>query len=434
MSAVDHAWLEMDEPNNPMIVSAVLELEDVRAPKRLIGVLLDRLLHHPRFRQRADTTHLPAAWVDDGELHLGYHLRLDRRAHLADDERLAALIGEELAHPLDRALPLWRITLYPRGHHRLAVLFRAHHAIADGVAQLRLLLQLTDEGARKLHTREVPTPEKHHGPLGPMVDFLEAANLGLERFNVGVREQLRHPRRLIRQARTGLDLARAAGRVLLAAREAPECFSRPLSGRRQVAWLRDISLDRVRHFAQAQQVTINDVFLAALGGAFGQVLRADGLKLSVDVDISVSIPVNLRRDDADVVGNSFGLVLCKLPVGETFWPRRLASVSRRMLALKHSPEARAVLAGLEAVGHLPPAAEKRIVNWLGDKACAVVSNLPGPARALHLDGARLADVVFWPPQTSHIGIGIGLLSYAGTLSLGVSADTAQLPRPQDLAA
>jgi hypothetical protein len=47
-------------------------------------------------------------------------------------------------------------------------------------------------------------------------------------------------------------------------------------------------------------------------------------------------------------------------------------------------------------------------------------------------GARISRIVFWPPQTSHVGIGASLLSYAGEITVGVNADTALVPQPRRL--
>jgi diacylglycerol O-acyltransferase / wax synthase len=433
MSAVDHAWLEMDEPDNPMIVSALMALDDVRAPKRVIRLLIARLLEYPRFRQRVDTTQVPPRWIDDGELHLGYHVHLDKRGHTASEHELAALIGAELSQPLDRAMPLWRATVYPRPRRGLMILFRAHHAIADGVAQLRLLLQLTDQAPHR-PTADVTAPKTahRHGPLAAFIDTLESADQILERARELLREDLRHPSRVAEQVREGLSIARSVARVLRAPRHAPECFQLPLSGHRLVAWSGGIAFSQLYALSRTEGVTVNDIFLTALGGAFGRYLHDRGSAPAPGTDLGISIPVNLRADRDGVFGNSFGLVLLDLPIAQPDWRTRLHCVSARMAERKRSPEARAVLAGLEVAGHLPPAAEKRIVNWLGDKACAVVSNLPGPRRHLRVAGARISRIVFWPPQTSHVGIGVSLLSYAGEITVGVNADTALVPQPQRL--
>ncbi|MFX8731557.1 WS/DGAT domain-containing protein, partial [Acinetobacter baumannii] len=44
----------------------------------------------------------------------------------------------------------------------------------------------------------------------------------------------------------------------------------------------------------------------------------------------------------------------------------------------------------------------------------------------------LSRLVFWPPQTGGVGIGVSLLSYAGRLTVGVSADTQLMADPRQL--
>ena len=40
--------------------------------------------------------------------------------------------------------------------------------------------------------------------------------------------------------------------------------------------------------------------------------------------------------------------------------------------------------------------------------------------------------MFWPPQAAGIGIGVSLLSYAGHVTVGISADTALVADPQEI--
>ena len=103
-----------------------------------------------------------------------------------------------------------------------------------------------------------------------------------------------------------------------------------------------------------------------------------------------------------------------------------------MAALKQSPEAKAVFGALAAAGRLPSAAEKYLVNFVGGKAAAVVSNLPGPRRSFTIGGAKLVNMVFWPPQAARVGIGVSFLSYAGRITVGISADTAHIVQPQQV--
>ncbi len=428
MSSIDRAWLEMDTPHNPMVVSSILEFEDVADPKALARVLVQRTLLEPRFRQRIVVNDQGYHWVEDDTPHLGYHLHT-RRLEGPSDPELRAAIATEFSQELDRALPLWRIALFLRGKRRVTMLFRAHHAIADGVAMMRLMLQLAD-GAPERHVALHASPSPHHGPLGGMIDRLETVNSALENLTEIVVDDLKHPGKLARQVAELRRTFSAIGRVLLLPDDNPPRFRTPPSGHRAVAWTSNLSLATVRKLARAQGVTLNDVFLTALTGAFGRYLRNCDGSVPETQNMRVAVPVNLRAGDDDSLGNSFGLVLADLPVGLEGWHARLDVIADRMASLKQSAEARAVLIALSAAGHLPVAAEKQLVGLLSGKAAAVVSNLPGPAAALSVGGTRLANVVFWPPQAAAIGIGVSLLSYAGHVTVGVSSDVAQLADPK----
>lgn len=431
MSSVDRAWLEMGGRTNPMVVASIMEFEGVRDPEALARCFTDRLLAQRRFRQRAVEGKDGHAWVEDDVMHLGYHVQLRRLGGAASDARLQAAVAAELGHSLDRALPLWRICLFVRGKGRVTMLFRAHHAVADGVALMRGFLHMCDGGQPLAVAPRAKRANGHHGPLGGLIQRLETANALLENLTEVVVDDLRDPGRLTQQVADARRTFLAVSRVFLLPDDNPPRFRAEPAGQRAVAWTSSLSFPRVRRLAHAQGVTINDVFLAALAGAFGRYLRRFG-PVAEGQNLRVSVPVNLRAADDGTPGNSFGLVLADLPVGLEGWHARIDVIADRMAALKKSPEARAIFASLWAAGHLPPAAERQLVNFIGGKAAAVVSNLPGPRHAVTLGGARLANMVFWPPQTAGIGIGVSFLSYAGRVTVGVSADTAQVPRPQQL--
>ncbi|MGQ0587364.1 MAG: wax ester/triacylglycerol synthase family O-acyltransferase [Gammaproteobacteria bacterium] len=431
MDPVDRAWLEMDTPHNPMVVASIMEFENVTDPDALTRTLVERMLTERRFRQRVVERGGEYAWIEDDALHPGYHVHTRRLDGPRAEAKLHAAIAAELEHDLDRALPLWRICVFPRSRGRVTVLFRAHHAIADGVAMMQMMLALGDGVPPP--QRDAPRPRpRRHGPLAGVIQRLETFNAALENLTAVVVDDLRHPRNLRRQLAGLRETLAAIGRVILLPEDHPRHLRRPPSGRRAVVWTDNVALGAVRRIARSQGITLNDVFLTALTGAFGRYLRQGGKPLPEGQNLRVAVPVNLRGDGEEAIGNSFGLVLVDLPVGLEGWHARLDVVVERMASLKKSPEAKAVLLTLAAFGQLPATIERQLVGLLGNKAAAVVSNLPGPREALRVDGARLANVVFWPPQAAGIGIGVSLLSYAGHVTVGVSADTALVPQPRHL--
>jgi len=433
LGPIDRAWLEMDDPRNPMVVSSILEL-DGPAPVTALGrILAERLLRYHRFRQCADTRSDPPRWVPHEAFNLDYHVRISPLPAHASDEELRRAIARELGTGLDRAQPLWRLTLFRRPGGRATVLFRGHHAMADGLAFLSVLVNCAD-GAPRARAAPAETPAPHHGPLGGVLDRMETVNTVLEHLIELAADDLRHPSHALAQLRESRRALTAVGRVLALPDDNPPALHAALAGRRAVGWTSGLPLARIRRLARNRGAKVNDVFLAALAGAFGRYLRETGSFFRDDQNLRVSVPVNLRSDAGEHMGNYFGLVQVDLPIGIADGRERLRLVAARMDALKRSPEARAVLFALAAAGHLPAPLEKGLVNIVGGKAVAVVSNLAGPPRRLRIGGARLANMVFWPPQAGGIGIGVSLFSYAGGVTVGVSADTARIADPQRVVA
>lgn len=428
MSPVDRAWMEMDTPQSPTVVNAVLEFSGVADVEQLIKGVLRGLLRFARFSQRPDTEVHPPVWRDCSPLDVAYHLRV---YHLDEDcpaHDLRHAVAHEIAQPLDRQMPLWRMVGFVRRPGQVTLLFRAHHAMADGMALMKVLLGCADETAA---SASLP-PQPRKGPLAALITRLEHLNAGWLRASGVLHDGLSDPQHLRERLHVGSEMLRACGRLLSLPDDNPASFRRPLNGMRAVDWSHGLPLAPLRRYAKREGFKINDVFLSALAGAFASYLLTHADESATNLRISV--PVNLRAARSDHLGNQFGLILADLPLDIADPWRRLVEVSRRMQALKASPEARVTLLGLGAAGHLPVPLEKRLVELIADKSVAVVSNLPGPRRALHVAGAHLDNIVFWPPQTAHIGIGVSLFTYAGRIRVGVSADRALMPAPEALVA
>jgi len=432
MNTVDRAWLEMDQPGNPMVIGALLELDGPVDAAGFQQALVERLLRYPRFRQVADRSGGVPCWAGGHELDFRYHVRVRRLPAAGFERQLFKAVSEETSRDLDPERPLWRLTLFPRPGGPVAVLFRVHHAVADGIALVSLLIDSTDGGLLRAARPALPHASRHphRGPLGGVIDRLEDVNRALLRLS-SLRAELQQPRRLLRRFRDGRATLGAVQRVLRLPDNRPASLRKPLSGHRKVAWAGAVPFAPLRRAAQRLDVRVNDVFMAALAGALGRQLRESG-QPPESADLRVSIPVNLRKGRGRDLGNQFGLVLLDLPVGVEDPRERLLLVSRRMAQLKSSLEAKVTLMGLAAAGHLPMPLEKRLVGMIAAKSAAVVSNLPGPARPVRIAGARLKSLVFWPPQAGGMGIGISFFTYAGELNVGISADRNLLSNPQVL--
>ena len=429
MSAVDRAWLEMDTPHNPMIMCGLLELQGACEPQALARTIGERLVRSPRFRQRALLERHPPAWAPDGEMDPHYHLRIVTLED-PDEDALREAIASEMSLALDRARPLWRCTLFVRRGGHVSVLFRAHHAMGDGISMMRIL---TSQGDGAEAPSCEPALTAHGGPLGRWIDRLSTANAWLEAASRRLAEDMREPQRLKDHVRDARAAVTAVSHVLrLDAGDQPRALRPHLTGHRHYAWSGSLSLASLRRTARRHGVHLNDLFLAALAGGLREWLLWRDVDLHHQAEVRVAIPVDLRAMGDHRLGNHFGLVIVSLPTSLESRVERLRRCADRMSQLKASGEARALLTALGAAGHLPGIVERQVSAHISAKAVAVVSNVPGPDEVVRIGGMKVKDIVFWPPQAAEMGLGVSLLSYAGQVTLGVCTDAALEDEPRQL--
>ena len=76
MSRVDTAWLRMERPTNPMMITGVLMFSEPMSLARLKRVIEQRFLAYARFRQKPVEGATGAQWVEDETFDLDWHVRL----------------------------------------------------------------------------------------------------------------------------------------------------------------------------------------------------------------------------------------------------------------------------------------------------------------------------------------------------------------------
>jgi diacylglycerol O-acyltransferase len=142
----DALWLEMDRPNNLMVVDSVVWTAEPVEWDRLVEVIRDRMVErYPVFRSRPvkdDDGHW--WWEEDPSFDLAAHVQRARLDDPDDPRSLQALVAEHRTDELDRSRPLWTVTLVERYRSGSAWLLRSHHAIADGVRMVELAMSLFD--------------------------------------------------------------------------------------------------------------------------------------------------------------------------------------------------------------------------------------------------------------------------------------------------
>jgi diacylglycerol O-acyltransferase / wax synthase len=425
LSPADRSSLAAEQGPVSMAVGGVLIFESEIGHERLIERIGSRLHLIPRYRQRlqqAASGITNPVWVDDDHFDIRWHVRVTRLSAPGSDTQLAELIGTEMSRRLDRARPLWEVTLVERlDGGRCAVLAKMHHALVDGVAAIDIGTVILDPTPEPLdlgaEAEWAPKPYDRRKHLARMmtVPVLRAQRALLESAQ---RALTTDPRRAADDLRRATDLLTQLARTRPAA--PMTSLNRGIGPNRSYA-LQTAPLQALKDAAKPHGATVNDAILAAVAG----MLRV----VAPGVDPVALVPVSVRQA-GDEGGNRFSTVLVDLPAHDPDPVARMQAVHEQMAKLKDSAAVRAGALLVGASGWAPPLVSSTLARAMsGVRAFnLVVSNLPGPQQPFYLDGVRLERVhPVVPLNPSSQGLTVGVLSYDGTVCFGLLADRALEP-------
>jgi len=443
MSSVDTAWLRMDRPTNRMVIVGVLVFDTPLDYDRLRATVEARMLRYRRFRMRPVEGPTGSWWEETRRFDPANHvLRVTLPAEAGPDA-LKRLAGKLASRPFARGRPWWEFHLVERYGSGSALIARFHHSYADGIALIGVMLSLTDPSADAPVDAAPARPGRAarsdaEGFLAQLLAPLSSAASGALRLSGEALEKyvalLRNPQKVIEYARIAGSVAAEVAQLATMPDDSRTRFKGKAGAKKVVAWAEPLPLDEVKAVGRALGCSVNDVLLATAAGALRRYLAAKGDRVG-GVELRAMVPVNLRppQDDGEL-GNRFGLVTLLLPVGVANPLARLYEVHRRMEALKTSYQPVIAFGLLALAGCLPRVAQQEMLDLLANKATAVMTNVPGPQQPLFLAGARLAQIMFWVPQSGDIGMGVSILSYAGGVQFGLITDAGMVPDPEGVIA
>jgi WS/DGAT/MGAT family acyltransferase len=430
VGAVDTMWLNMDRPNNLMVIDGVMWFEEQLDWDRVVAVIEERLVaRYPVFRQRPRETLGGLGrprWEDDPDLDVRRHVHHTRLPEPGDVGALQRYVDAQISRSLPRDRPLWEAHFIDGYDGGSAVMTRFHHSLADGIALAEVLLSLSDATPTgDLQLR--PAGGRRRARAGHTVLLHDAAHL------VSVAPRLALPGTVADAVTLARQTAHVADKLLLRSNPATAFAGRPGPAKRAV-WCDPRPLDDVKRVARLAGATVNDVVVGAVSGAIHDYLVAhDGTA----VDLTTMVPVNLRPPGEPLpveLGNKFALVLLSLPSGVGPPLARLAETKLRMDAIKHSPEALITFGVSTAIGWTPRQVERLLVNFFSSKAFGVTTNVIGPPVPRYLAGSRIAGVLGWVPGSGNQTLGVCIFTYDGTVRVGFKADADVVPHPERLVA
>jgi diacylglycerol O-acyltransferase len=179
----DALWLEMDRPNNLMVVDSVIWTAEPLDFGKVRDVIEERLLNRfPVFRSRAVQDDDGSWWWEpDQDFDFDNHVALVSLNKPNDPRALQDLVAAHRTEMLHHDRPLWQAIWVKRYRKGSAMILRSHHAIADGMRMVQLSMSLFDstpEGGPILGPAVVQHAAHPHPPGQPLAQRVRSTAAG----------------------------------------------------------------------------------------------------------------------------------------------------------------------------------------------------------------------------------------------------------------
>ncbi len=355
------------------------DLDDLRAR------VAERVTAVPSLATRLGGTVEQPAWVPWEGFDPAERIKPLEVARPVERGGLAEQVSRLFEQRLDRERPLWQIHVAPLAEGGTALIWRIHHALADGTASMRLaraLLWDEDDAA-------APPPPA--------------------------------PARETDDARRRRHLAAFVDREFgEALHRSP--FDGRIGTRRQIAFA-STDMGALHDAAKATAgATLNDAVLSVVAGSLRLWLQSHHGPLS---GVRVRVPVSLHHEgDAAANRDSFFSLALPLNVGDPI--ERLRLVHAATAERKSAHDAELMDSMMRELGAVSPRMRdfcQRIEASPRSFALSV-SNVPGPRAPVGVFGAPVESVHSIAEIGSRHALRISALSLAGKLHFGLCADPA----------
>lgn len=390
LSAEDRAILDLESAT---VAGHTCKVIVVTAPApsldRLRELADSRIEAAPPLRRMLGGDPDAPAWVPDPDFDLSRHLTAIDGGPIAADE-LAARVAEVFERRLPRDRPLWQIEVARLDDGRSALIWRLHHALADGTASMRFAgTLLWDEEAAA-------------GAAGESAPRTGAAHAVDD------------------ERRRGHLAAFLRREFRAAAHRSP--FDGEIATRRRVA-LATVPLAPLHDAAKALDgATVNDAVLAIVAGGLRRWIERHHGTLG---PVRLRVPVSLHSEGDDA-GNRDSYFTLPVPLGEADPVARLRLIHEATVMRKREHDAEHLERFLADLGRASPRLE-RLAERIeaGSRSFALaVSNVPGPRGAISILGSPVESVHSLAEIGRDHALRVAVVSAGGGLFLGFTADPA----------
>jgi diacylglycerol O-acyltransferase len=450
LNPLDASWLYIESRETPMHVGALMPFKlPVDAPPDFMRNLMADFRKHRKFeapwnrRLKSSILKSPVHyWIEDDEIDLEAHLRHTALPWPGGERELGELIARLHSQPLDLSRPPWECTLIEGLEgHRFAMYIKMHHSLIDGVSGMKLLQRaMAGEPDKSLGlapfwaiglapARKGAAPQPERDTRAPTFANALAGAIEALRGQVGTVPQL----------------LMAFGKMLRITKDVDQDLRVPfgapgtaLNGRvrskRRFA-TQQFALDRMKALAAAADCTLNDIVLAACGGALRRFLEDSGDL--PEGPITAGIPVSVRPKDDENTGNAITFIIATLGTDIEDPVERLRAIRTSVQAAKAHVQSLPRTAMTQYTIALMAPTILSLLTGLGGRTRPVfnitISNVPGPDKTLYFRGAELLGTFPVSVVTHGQALNITCHSYAGKMAFGFTGCHATLPHMQRVA-
>lgn len=438
LSPIDTAFLLMEKRQQPLHVGAlVLCTPPPGAPPDFANQLAERLRHSTTaaspFNRHLTGGAALKFWEEDEDFDIAHHfvhLSLPKPGRIRE---LLAMVSRVHSQHLDRAYPLWRAYLIEGLEDgRIAMYFKIHHSLVDGIAGIRLMLKSMAADLAESESMPAPwgvrTRKTQHATLpvptpgaGSFDAFTRLAGAGYKSVPA-----------VFRQLRQTLKDARSRNTEAITSLQAPRCIlNQKVSGSRRFA-AQSYSTSRIKAIAKAFNATSNDVVLALCSTALRRYLLE--LNELPERPLIALVPVSTRHDDSES-GNEITFALVNLAT-------HLEDPSERLRAVKacmdYTKERFRQMTPSQVLAYTAALMTPGALAWLtgfdrkSTIANTVISHVPGPRQPLYWQGCKLDGIYPASLVLDDFALNITLISRHDFIDFGIIACRKNLPRVQKL--
>ena len=426
LSPLDQMFVRMESPRTPMHIGALAIFTlPPDAPKTFVRDL------HTAFAEMAwlpfpydselSSVRIADAWrwkqvTPDPE----YHIRLSALPTPGTEADLGRLVERLHSRPLDMTKPLWEAHIIEGLEgDRFAFYFKAHHCATDGLGGVETITAW-------LSTDPQGSPPTGVADAGRPLSLWDKLTILPRRAASGTVATAEVLGKIV-------DMTIGSHSTVLASLKTPRTIlNQRVTAHRRVA-TQSLPLATLRAVAKKAEVTVNDVVLAALGGAMRRyLLELDALP---GATVNASVPVGFARGE-ETRNAAAGFVA---PLGtQTDDPQeRLRQIHAATTRAKADIDALSSGAAeyFSLIGLMPLALAQKsgLLAKLPPLFNLTVSNVVLSKQPLYLLGARLEQMVPISFLVDGYALNVTLIGYTDTVTLGIVGCRDALPHLQHLA-